>query len=119
MCGHCQHFIFSSLTLGADFSGIPPSTPMEETPVLPALQTGCLGLEHYLVLAKTATGQGAVELVNQILDAPGVYVFGEFLETECLKQLAVGPHAGYAQLMQLFAYGTFSDYKSMFPCYSR
>ena len=87
---------------------------MDEPSSVPSLQTDCQGLEQFLILATTATGQEAVELVNQVLEAPGVYVFGELLETECLKQLAIGPLAGYAQLLQLFAYGTYSDYKSMF-----
>ncbi len=84
---------------------------MEDPPATPALQTGCQGLEQFLLLAKSATGRAAVELVNQALEAPGVYVFGELLETDCLKQLAEGPYAKYEQLMRVFAYGTYKDYK--------
>lgn len=87
---------------------------MDDSPAVPSLQTGCQGLDQYLLLAKSATGQAAVELVNQVLEAPGVYVFGELLETDCLKNLDAGPHASYVQLLRLFAYGTYSDYKSMF-----
>ena len=36
----------------------------------------------------------------------------ELLQTECVKDLAAGPDAGYVKLLELFAYGSFSDYKS-------
>ena len=68
-----------------------------------------------MLLAKTVRGPASVELVKQTLEAPGVYVFGELLETECIKQLAEGSEsdASYVKLLELFAYGTYSDYKSM------
>lgn len=74
---------------------------------------GSNGLEQFLLLAKTARGPAAVELVKQALEAPGVYVFGELLETECVKGLSGGPDANYIKLLELFAYGTYVDYKSM------
>ena len=37
-------------------------------------------LEQFVLLAKSAKGAAAVELVKQALDAPGVYVFGELLD---------------------------------------
>ena len=88
---------------------------MEESqasPVLPLV--GCQGLEQFLLLSKTARGQAAVQLVTEVLEAPGVYVFGELLETECVKELLKGPDASYAKLLELFAYGTYADYKSSF-----
>lgn len=82
-----------------------------EEPAVPQLQ-GCQGLEQFLLLAKTARGPAAVELIKQTLEASGVYVFGELLETECVKGLAAGPSAGYVQLLEIFAFGTYGDYKS-------
>lgn len=76
----------------------------------PAL-IGCQGLEPYLLLTKTARGSAAVELIQRVLEAPGVYVFGELLETESVKDLATGDNASYVKLLELFAYGTYSDYK--------
>lgn len=73
---------------------------------------GCQGLEQFLLLARTARGPAAVELVKQALEAPGVYVFGELLETECVRELLGGPDANYVRLLELFAYGTYGDYKS-------
>ena len=37
-------------------------------------------LEPFVILAKSAKGAAAVELVKQVLDAKGVYVFGELLD---------------------------------------
>ena len=91
---------------------------MEESPqsssAAPAL-IGCQGLEQFLLLAKTARGPAVCELIRQALEAPGVYVFGELLETECVKDLAsIGEEgARYVQLLELFAYGTYADYKGM------
>ena len=84
---------------------------MEDPPPAPAL-VGCQGLEQFLLLAKTAKGPAVCELIKQTLEAPGVYVFGELLETECVKELASGTHANYVQLLEIFAFGTYRDYKS-------
>ena len=70
-------------------------------------------LEQFLLLAKTAKGQATVELVKQALSAPGVYVFGELLETDTVSELANGTNAGYLKLLEIFAYGTYSDYKGV------
>lgn len=37
-------------------------------------------LEQFVLLAKTARGAAAAQLVRQALDAPGVYVFAELLD---------------------------------------
>lgn len=37
-------------------------------------------LEQFVLLAKTAKGAACMELIKQVLDAPGVYVFGELLD---------------------------------------
>jgi COP9 signalosome complex subunit 7 len=76
----------------------------------PAL-IGCQGLEQFLLLTKTARGPAAVDLIHRVLEAPGVYVFGELLETECVKDLVSGENASYVKLLELFAYGTYNDYK--------
>ena len=81
----------------------------QSAPVLPL--AGCQGLEQFLLLAKNARGPAAVELVKQALEAPGVYVFGELLETECVKELSGGTDGNYVRLLELFAYGTYGDYR--------
>uniref|UniRef100_UPI00398F82EC COP9 signalosome complex subunit 7a isoform X1 n=2 Tax=Pristiophorus japonicus TaxID=55135 RepID=UPI00398F82EC len=67
-------------------------------------------LEQFLLLAKTVRGAALVALINQLLEVPGVYVFGEFLEMPNIQELMTGPYAPSYQLLSLFAYGTFSDY---------
>ena len=42
--------------------------------------TGNNPLEQFVLLAKSAKGAAAVELVKQVLEAPGVHVFGELLD---------------------------------------
>lgn len=36
-------------------------------------------LEQFVLLAKTTRGAACLELIRQVLEAPGVYVFGELL----------------------------------------
>ena len=44
-------------------------------------------LEQYVLLAKSARGAGLVALINQALEAPGVFVFGELLEMPSVKEV--------------------------------
>ncbi|KAG5286019.1 hypothetical protein AALO_G00010080 [Alosa alosa] len=68
-------------------------------------------LERFVVLAKKAKGPALVVLIKQLLYAPGVYVFGEFLDLPCVQKLSAGSSKGYCELLNVFAYGTFKDYK--------
>ena len=45
------------------------------------------GLEQFVLLAKSAKGAAVVELINQALAAPGVFVFGELLEMASIKEV--------------------------------
>ncbi|XP_065890856.1 COP9 signalosome complex subunit 7b-like isoform X2 [Dysidea avara] len=72
--------------------------------------TSCKQLEQFLLLAKTAKGQAAVELITRALEAPGVYVFGELLDSPNIKELSSGVHSQHYQLLELFTFGTFADY---------
>lgn len=71
-------------------------------------------LETYVLLANGAKGAAATGLVQQVLEATGVYVFGELLDHANIKDLETNtttPNAkGYFDLLNLFAYGTYSDY---------
>ena len=44
-------------------------------------------LEQFVLLAKTAKGAAAVELIKQALEAPGVYVFGELLDMANVQEV--------------------------------
>ncbi|XP_074654528.1 COP9 signalosome complex subunit 7b-like isoform X2 [Tubulanus polymorphus] len=70
-------------------------------------------LEQFVLLAKTTKGAGAVALIKQALETTGVYVFGELLDMPNIQELASNPeHAAWFNLLNLFAYGTYSDYKA-------
>ena len=43
-------------------------------------------LEQYLLLAKTAKGAALKALIIQVLEANGVYVFGELLQQQCIVE---------------------------------
>lgn len=83
---------------------------MEDQPA-PTL-IGCQALEQFVLLAKSAKGPAVAELINHATASPGVYVFGELLECECVKAISSGPHAKSVRLLEIFAYGTYDDYKS-------
>ena len=55
-------------------------------------------------------------LIQQVLEASNVYVFGELLDHPNIKDLETNtstPNAkGYFDLLNLFAYGTFNEYLS-------
>ena len=82
-----------------------------EDPPAPTL-IGCQALEQFLLLAKTAKGPAVVALIKHATETSGVYVFGELLECECVEQISSGPYASSVRLLEIFAYGTYGDYKS-------
>ena len=92
--------------------------PMAAEPASSSAPTllGCQALEQFLLLAKTARGASVHELIRQATAAPGVYVFGELLETDCVRELEGGNSAEFVRLLELFAFGTYSDYKSGHVC---
>lgn len=53
----------------------------------PAVATSNSPVEQFVLLAKSAKGAGASELIKQALEAPGVYVFGELLEMPNIKDV--------------------------------
>jgi hypothetical protein len=96
-------------------------------------------LKTFVLLAKTAKGAAAAALIQQVLDHPSVNVFGELLDMPNMQevrapaareapsaraplcarprassapQLAGGPSAGSLELLRVFAFGTWSDYKA-------
>ncbi|XP_055864775.1 COP9 signalosome complex subunit 7a-like [Biomphalaria glabrata] len=69
-------------------------------------------LEPFLLLLKDAKQAGAASIVTQAMGAPNVFVFGEILHLPNVQELANGPHAAVFQLLNVFAYGTYKDYKA-------
>lgn len=72
--------------------------------------TGNNPLEQFVLLAKSAKGAAALELIKQVLEAPGVHVFGELLDMPNILELDNGPHSSYFNTLNLFAYGTYRQY---------
>nr|XP_023674199.1 COP9 signalosome complex subunit 7b-like isoform X1 [Paramormyrops kingsleyae] len=68
-------------------------------------------LEPFILLAKNTKGAALIALINQLLEAPGVYVYGEFLDLPHVQEVSKGPNKEYSQLLNIFAYGTYLDYK--------
>ncbi|KAK4050827.1 hypothetical protein OIV83_003249 [Microbotryomycetes sp. JL201] len=69
-------------------------------------------LEPFLLLAKSARGAAAASLISQACAAPGVYAFSELLELPSIHELQSSEqHGASYRLLQVFAYGTWSDYK--------
>ena len=44
-----------------------------------------VALQQYLVLAKNAKGKAGVALIQQVLSAPNVFVFGELLDNQNIQ----------------------------------
>jgi hypothetical protein len=44
-------------------------------------------LEQFILLSKSAKGAAAVELIKQVTEANGVYVFGELLDMPNIKEV--------------------------------
>ncbi|NXE61074.1 CSN7A protein, partial [Calcarius ornatus] len=92
--------------------------------------------EQFLLLAKAARGAALASLIHQVLEAPGIYVFGELLDMPAVREVRAarpaalpGPARGPAappdpvspqladsefspvfRLLTIFAYGTYADY---------
>ena len=82
---------------------------MEQTKALNAL-------EPFLALSKSATSpRAASDLVMQATSAPNTYVFAELLQTPNIQNLRNSEeHAHYLTLLEIFAWGTWADYKGTF-----
>jgi len=64
-------------------------------------------------MAKSAKGAAAAKLIENATAAPGVFVFAELLELTNIQELSANPqHAPYLELLRLFSYGSYEEYKS-------
>lgn len=87
-------------TINEDESVIPSTEKASNNP-----------LEQFVLLAKTAKGAAALELIKQVIETPGVYVFGELLDMPNIKELENSPqYHEYWNTLNLFAYGIYKDY---------
>lgn len=79
----------------------------------PTQQKALNALEQYVLLSKSATSpRAAADLVTQATAAPNTYVFAELLQTPNVQALrtASSEYAPYLTLLEIFSWGTWSDY---------
>jgi len=83
---------------------------MEQTKALNAL-------EPFLALSKSATSpRAASDLISQATSAPNTYVFAELLQTPNIQNLRRSvEYSSYLTLLEIFAWGTWEDYKRASP----
>ncbi|KAF9155459.1 COP9 signalosome complex subunit 7a [Actinomortierella ambigua] len=95
--------------MAATAVAIPPTAPAAE---LNLKSVSGQRLEPYLALSKSAKGAACVQLIKDVLAAPGVYVFGELLDMPNVAELKNNPdNASYHKLLEIFSYGTYQDYQ--------
>lgn len=81
-----------------------------------AQQKALNALEPYVLLSKSATSpRSAVDLISQATSSPNTYVFAELLQTPNIQALrnASPEHAIYLTLLEIFSWGTWSDYQGL------
>ncbi|KAH7257607.1 hypothetical protein BKA59DRAFT_414820 [Fusarium tricinctum] len=79
---------------------------MEQTKALNAL-------EPFLALSKSATSdRAAADLVIRATSAPNTFLFAELMHTPAIEKLAKSEFASHSALLQIFAWGTYSTYRS-------
>ncbi|KAH7330599.1 hypothetical protein B0J17DRAFT_678748 [Rhizoctonia solani] len=71
-------------------------------------------IEPFLLMAKSAKGAGATKLIADATSASGTYVFAELLEMPNIQALAANEqHAPWLELLKMFSYRTWVDYKRL------
>jgi len=68
-------------------------------------------LQPFVLIAKSAKGKGCAAVIEQALNASGVFVFGELLASPNVVALENSEHKPFVELLKIFAYGTYQDYK--------
>ncbi|GLD91543.1 hypothetical protein PINS_up000076 [Pythium insidiosum] len=74
--------------------------------------TGASSLEQFTLLAKNARGRACVALIQQALSNKKLFVFRELLDMPNVQALRDTEHDGFVALLEIFAFGTYSDYLS-------
>jgi len=70
-------------------------------------------LEQLVLTAKGQRGIACRSAIQQALDSPHIHVFGELLSLPSVQALKEAPeHKAYFQLLEIFAYGSYPDYKA-------
>lgn len=75
--------------------------------------TGNPHIDKFLILLESQQGDATAALIEKILEGPGVYVFGTFLQHEnvtALRNSKSKKQQLWYNALELFAYGTYDDY---------
>jgi len=75
-------------------------------------QTPEQAIEQFLLLGKNTKGKAAVSLIQQAINHPNTYVFSEMLDLKGIKELEGTENQQDLETLKLFAFGTYSEYKS-------
>lgn len=73
-------------------------------------------LHEFLILGKSAPGAAAVANIQKCISSPNTYVFAELLDLPhvvALQNDGNAEHAQWYEMLKLFAYGDYMEYKSM------
>ncbi|KAK9838649.1 hypothetical protein WJX74_000603 [Apatococcus lobatus] len=68
-------------------------------------------LEQFCILAKGTKGRAIADLIQRATSQPSIFTFGELLDIPSVKELPQTEYAAAYELLQLFAYGTWQDYR--------
>jgi len=70
-------------------------------------------LENFRVLAEGTKADGLTYVIVNAIKHPQVFVFGEILNVQSVKDLAQNPQLkSYLELLRIFAYGSFQEFKA-------
>jgi len=69
-------------------------------------------LENFRSLAEGTKGEGLTYIINSVIQHPQVFVFGEILNVQSVKDLATTPFKAYLDLLRIFAYGSYTEFKA-------
>ena len=69
-----------------------------------------MSAEQFLILAKNQKGRALEALVQQVLNNKKIFVFGELLALQTVRDLSGTEYDKTFQCLQLFAYGTYLEY---------
>ncbi|XP_068146167.1 COP9 signalosome complex subunit 7 [Drosophila tropicalis] len=69
-------------------------------------------LQQFCKSVQNSSGAALLEVIRQVLEAPNVFVFGELLVEPNIVALKDGPDAKYHNTLNLFAYGTYKEYRA-------
>ena len=71
-----------------------------------------LAAQQYLLLGRSVRGLAAADLVSKVLEHSDIHGFDEFLRLESLINTLKQDHPLHLSTLELFAYGTLSDYEN-------